>query len=135
METDYNFIMSTWLKGLHYGCKFFSYIDRVAFFTFYHKVVTSLMARDSVEVRVLCLKDEPDVILSYAVLEHRGSDLILHYIFTKTSWRKLGFASKLLDKKINIFTHYTDLGKSITDEKIKKKNLDPDKLIFNPFLV
>ena len=119
MPDDEAFIMSTWLKGLYYGNSWFRQIPQDTFFDAYRDVITRLAA--SSEIKVACLADDPDVILGYSV----SSGPILHWVFVKQAWRKLGLAKDLVNPRTYVTTHMTTVGQAIK----------PKDWIFNPFLI
>lgn len=123
--TDEGLIYSSWLKALRYGNDWFSHIAPVSFFTHYRKVIDSILSRPGIEIRIACLKDEPDVIVGYSIFEKRLALSILHWVFVKHDWRGIGIANQLLPPFDRI-THLTKIGRAI---KIKKD------LIFDPFLI
>lgn len=115
---DINFILSTMLKGLYYGSRFWSEVDQDAFFKNYEPFIKNLMIKS--QVKIACLEDDQDVILGYSMFDHN----ILHFIFVKKSYRKLGIGRKLFPDNIDTVSHLTDIGNSIR----KRINLK-----FNPF--
>jgi len=117
---DINFLLSTFLKGLFYGSKFFGMIDQEAYFTNYEKFIKQLMIKSTVQIA--CLADDKDVILAYCIYK----DNVIHFSFTKKSYRKLGIAKLLYPSGIDTCSHITDSGDSI------RKKLG---LIFNPFSI
>jgi hypothetical protein len=118
--TDEALVYQTWLKGLYYGNDWFGAINRLTFETNYRKVITHLLAHST--IICACLQEDPDVVLGYSVVDH--SMTTLHWIYVKTSWRKLGIAKKLIPPQINRTTHLTQMGKWL-----KPKDWD-----FNPFM-
>ncbi len=122
-QNDLNFICSTWLRGLYYGNSWFREIDKDLFMENYNKVVHSILSKENVEARISCLKEDPDTILGYAILEPQRN--AIHWLYTKDAWRKLGIAKHLLGnkEKWQTVTHLTELGKSIKPKHYK----------FNPF--
>jgi hypothetical protein len=118
--SDVPFILATWLKGLRFGNGWFKLIDNKAYFKTYHGVIISLLSRPTVLVSVACLKEDPSVILGYAVVEGNK----LHWCQVKKAWRGIGIAKSLVPKEVDTVTHLTDTGKSIFLKK---------GLIFNPF--
>ncbi len=118
---DINFILATWLRGLRYGNELFEQIDKDIYFAEYHKVIEALLRVS--QVRVACLKDDPDTILGYAVLQ---GDKV-HWIHIKSAWRRIGIAKSLLYTKFGVVTHLTTLGAKLLKEKCTGVK-------FNPFL-
>lgn len=117
---DTGFILETWLKGLRYSNSWFECIDQRAYFSTYLEIIKRILARPSVTTHIACLRDDPDVILGYSVTEPE----ILHWVFVKAAWRRIGIGSDLIPKDTKTITHLTKLG----------LQLKPDFVSFNPFL-
>lgn len=126
--TDFNFVISSWLNGLRYGSDWFRIIDKRIYFQLYHEVITKLLQRPNVAILVMCLKDDPDVILGYSVSERREDpgETLLHWVFVKPDWRHIGIAKDLTPEGTTTVTHLTKIGKAIL------ANTD---LKFNPFVL
>lgn len=120
-DGDRAFIFSTWLRGLRYGNDWFELIESGAYYTEYHRVIESLLGLSNVSVRVACLKEDPEVILGYAI--HSGAKL--HWVHVKTAWRGIGIAKSLVPKEISTVTHLTKVGKAILSKHPEVR--------FNPF--
>lgn len=120
-DTDRNFILSTWLKS-HRQSEMVRHMSTDDYFkTTYNNIILKII--DASDVLIACLIDDPDVIISYLVQE----DNILHYVFTKDPWRRLGIMKMLIKSspEIKYFTHWTE---PVFSLRVKY----PD-LIFNPF--
>lgn len=124
LPEDKNFILATWLRGLYYGDSVYSNMKKQAFMENYHVVAMSVLNTPQINIRVACLKEDPSVILGYAVLA--ATPNALHWVFVKKSWRNIGLAKDLVPKNVNVATHLTKTGLSI----LKKKDWQ-----FNPFLL
>lgn len=120
LEDDFNFIMATFLRGLYYGASAFSPMDKSTFMTHYHKIVVGLLASPKVKVKAACLKEDPSVVLAYSIIS--TDETVLHWVFTKKSWRKIGLAKLLVPSSTTSCTHLTALGSAL------KKKIE-----FNPF--
>ncbi len=120
---DHAFIMATWLRGLYYGDSWFSLINKDVFMTAYHLHLETLLKTPGITVKVACLKDDPEVILGYAVLT---ADRIVHWVYCKGAWRKIGIAKSLVPDNVTSATHLTKIGLSI----LRKK----PRISFNPFV-
>lgn len=125
LPTDVNFIFATWLRGLYYGNEWFREIPDRTFYETYHKVLQAILSRGETKVRVACLREDPDVVLAYAVLEKKNTGHKLHWAHTKQAWRKLGLAHDLIPLDVNEVTHLTEVGRSIKRRK---------EWVFNPFI-
>lgn len=119
---DKNFIMATWLKGLRYGNDWFLAIDKDAYYKNYHKVIETIVGHPTTTVKVVCLKDDPEVILGYSAY----SGARFHWLFVKKSWRGIGIGKSLVPLGIRSVTHLTKTGKMILEKY-------PD-VVFDPFL-
>lgn len=125
--SDRNFILATWLRGLYYGDNFWREVPKDIFMERYHTLVEHAIDDSKTVIQVACLKEDPEVILGYAVLGANTTGITLHWCFVKSAWRSIGIAKGLVPKEhINAVTHLTKTGLSIL-----RKNPD---VIFNPFL-
>jgi len=113
-KDDMPFIYSTWLKGQYYGHEWFSSMDRKTYYANYSKYLEALFAKNSTEITVLVLKDDPEVIIAYAVYT---SPQALHWVFTKQAWRGKGHAAKLLLGSITTVKSITESGDAIARNK------------------
>ena len=120
-DGDVSFVYATWLRGLYYGNDFIKLIDKDTFMDNYHKVITQILRRPTIEIKVVCLNEDHDVILGYSICE---KDTV-HWVFTKPVWRAIGIARSILPAEIKTISHYTNLG----------RKLKGPTTIFNPFLV
>lgn len=120
-KDDSSFLFATWLQGLYYGNYYLREIDKDTFFKCYHAIIESILQQKDTFIAVSCLKEDEDVILGYAVCQPE----ILHWVFIKDAWRKLGLAKDLIPKDIKFVTHLTEVG----------ANIKPREWKFNPFLI
>lgn len=118
-EGDRNFIYGSWLHGLYFGHDWIKEIQADIFFKEYQKIVEKIM--DRATIKVATLPDAEDVALGYVVYQ----GVVLHWIFVKDAWRKMGIARSLYPKEITTVTHLNKTGRTL---RIRKN------LIFNPFL-
>lgn len=112
-KTDEGFIYSTWLRGLSYRCPLFKEIPKEFFYDIYGKVVNAILSRPTTLIYIACLKDDPEIILSYSIQEKTSLGNVLHWVYTKQAWRELGLARKLIDPTTIYYTHQTTLAKYI----------------------
>ncbi len=111
LPEDKNFIYASWLRGVYYGDSWLSLMSKDAFMGAYHKVIENLLESPGVQVKVACLKEDPEVILGYAVLSRVTP--ILHFCFVKSAWRGIGIAKLLVPQDIKIVTNVTKSGLAI----------------------
>lgn len=127
---DRNFILATWLRGSYYGDSWYSLIPKNIFMEQYHTILEKFLLRPGVNIKIACLKDDPEVILGYSVsrnIKHGEADIsIVDWVFVKAAWRKIGIGKLLMPNKINTVTHLTKAGLSILKQKLPN-------VIFNPF--
>lgn len=108
---DYPFIVSTWLKGQHFGNDWFAAIDKNAFYTNYSRYIDNLVAKST--VLVACLSEDEDVILGYSI----SSSQALHWVFVKKPWRGQGIAKSLVVGPISVITSITKPGLAIAKKQ------------------
>lgn len=123
LPDDANFILSTYLRGLYYGGSIFSEMKKQTFMQKYHYIVMALLKNPS-NIKVSCLKEDPTVILGYAILN--TDHTVLHYMFCKKSWRNIGIITDLLPSTVKYVTHLTKVGEAIA----RKRGWE-----FDPFLL
>lgn len=122
---DFNLIYATWLKGLLYGNEWFQQIDREAYYKHYHDVIEIVLNRPQTEISIACLKEDPDTILGYSIWERRDEKNILHWVWVKPVWRKIGIGHDLMPMPVHVVTHLT---RTILQKKEKH-------ILFNPFII
>lgn len=120
---DRAFILASWLKGMYYGDSWFSFIPKNIFMAAYHNFLERLLDAPGVEIKVACLKEDPQVILGYAVC----ANTVIHWVFVKKAWRGIGVAKMLLPERVSAVTHLTVVGKRLLQTKLPGA-------VFNPFL-
>lgn len=121
IDSDRNFILATWLRGLRYGNSWFEDIDSASYFSYYHNVIEIVLNNPATTVKIACLKEDPDVLIAYSVYSHDRLD----WVFCKKNWRNIGVAKSLVPENITTVTHLTDTARSILKTRKGIK--------FNPF--
>lgn len=123
-EGDRSFILATFLRGLYYGNEFFKLIPKHVFMANYKHVAEALLSKNT--VKVICLKEDLDVILGYSILSNDYQTI--HWIFVKLAWRKKGISKSLLPQFPVCYTHFTTIGRKLVEEKFKDVVFDPFNL-------
>lgn len=123
IPSDRNFILATWLRGLKYGNEWFDAIEAEAYYEYYQKAIDFILTKNTTAVRVACLKEDPEVILGYVVLNSLGN--VVHWVFVKKAWRSIGIARNLVPPTVTRATHLTKVGLAIIQKHTGIK--------FNPF--
>lgn len=127
LPTDMAFIYRSILMGTYHGNKpakgakldpkspvdFFSSIPQDQFMASYHMFLDILLTRPTITISVACLNSDPDVILGFSVHEPG----ILHFVFVKPQWRRIGIATDLVPKDISVVTGFTRVGDIIRRKK------------------
>lgn len=122
VKSDNDVIYSTWMNSLYYGNDWFREIDNDVFFGKYRKVIETILEKKDTKVTIACLDNDADTVVGYAVAE--GLE-ILHWIYVRPAWRKLGIAKSLVQDDTQVTTHITKIGRSIK----------PKEWVFDPFLI
>lgn len=117
IESDLHFILSSWLKS--YNSSPDNCIKNNHRYYFYQKsLIASILTR--AKTVVICNKDIPEQIYGYCVYEETDNLFVLHWLYVKYTYRKLGLARSLLSNILGgkelVVTH---LGKDA--DLLKKK--------------
>lgn len=125
-DHDVPFIHSTWLKSLRYGNDWFKQIDQKAYFREYNKVIDRILAKPTTLIKIAHLADDPEIILGYAIFEPGVSrETILHWVYVKQAWRRIGIARLLIPDNVGTITHLTKMGHMLKHNSTN--------VAFNPF--
>ncbi len=127
LPADAPFILSTWLKGLLYGGdEFYRRIPRDIYFSNHHKVIERALLSPATTVKLAVLREDPDVILGYAVYREASGVIVLDWVFCKKEWRNIGIAKSLVPEKVNAVTNLTRAGAGILEKY--------PQVTYNPYL-
>lgn len=126
-ESDVAFIFNSWLRCFRYSS--FASMSNPVYFQAHHKVIEAILKRS--QVIVAC--DDKDVshIFSYGVAEQIDGQLVVHFIYTKDKYRKLGIGLTVLEAlgykpgSTYLYTHKTHQA-----ERLEKKH----GLVYHPYL-
>lgn len=127
IENDKNFILNSWLYGFKEGCEYFRLIEKDAYKDKYGQVIHNILERESTDIKIICLKEDQNIIVGYSITELRPPFIILHWMYVKQDWRNNGIARMLVPEGLTHATHLTKIGKAL----LKRH---PD-VSFNPFLI
>lgn len=131
-ESDKNFILATFMRGVYYGDsksdpngpKFFSLIPKKIFMEKYKPYAEALIATRT--VKIACLPDDPEIILGYSIASKDFQ--VLDWVFVKSAWRNKGVAKALVPNPPTSVSHITKVGFALLN-KFKTE------VVFNPFTV
>lgn len=128
--TDIPFIRASFLNGVYYGDKCFTRIPKEIFMNNYKIVIDRLLTPGMAQIKVACLKDDPNTIIGYSILSNDYQTI--HWVYVKQgdrnpdkSWRNRGIGRSLLPQYPTAVTHLTKIG-----EVLLKKL---PTAIYNPF--
>lgn len=131
--SDVPFLTSTWLKSYRDAPAVRGVPNRVYYY-YHHKVLEALLTRCT--VMVACYDHTPDQILGYVCAELFDSALVVHYVYTKQTFRGFGVARKLVKHLIDaekppavLYTHKT---KDVFPIERKMKG---EGWIFHPYML
>jgi len=130
-EGDLHFILSSWLKTYRESGKFTRRIKPQTFYQYHEERIKRLFDWPLAEVTIACTPQEPTVILGYRVSEEK--DHVLHWLFVRPEFQKMGIAKKLLEGfplGECHFTHWT----INCDEKINRLLEENPRMNYNPYL-
>ncbi len=116
-------IIATWTKSLRHNNDWFRLITPRAYYESYRLVILNILSKPETEVRLAVLTEDPDVTFGYCVYRNN----ILDYVFVLADYRRHGIGKMLVPDSIDMYTHVTNLGRDLVQEK----KLD---WLFNPFL-
>lgn len=128
--TDAHFLLSTWLKSYRNSGPV-TKIPNANYFQGHQDLIVHILSLQGTAVEVVCAKDDPDQIIGYVVYNKLAP--ILHYVYVKYPFRKLGLGQMLvamvqeLHKPSGLPLHCTHIARQ-WDVVSRKMNL-----IFDPY--
>lgn len=132
---DIPFIYSTWLKSYRNDSGIGLSVRKSVFFENYRLILDKILQENTTKVLVACKPDEPNVIFGYLVAD--PSENVLHYVFVKEAFWRLGIAKSLFKQLFpssgSVFiTHLTRTASSL---EILSGYEEIGKFTYNPFLL
>ncbi len=91
--TDAHFLLSTWLKSYRNSGPV-TKIPNANYFQGHQDLIVYILSLQGTAVEVVCAKDDPDQIIGYVVYNTLAP--ILHYVYVKYPFRKLGLGQMLV---------------------------------------
>lgn len=91
-EEDISFIFNSWLKSFR-DSNFGKQITNTIYFAQHHKLIENLL--QSCSVFVACNQSNPGELYGYICYEKVDGIFVMHYIYVKHTYRKLGIARLL----------------------------------------
>lgn len=93
LPTDAHFLLSTWLKSYRNSGPV-TKIPNANYFQGHQDLIVHILSLQGTAVEVVCAKDDPDQIIGYVVYNKLAP--ILHYVYVKYPFRKLGLGAMLV---------------------------------------
>jgi hypothetical protein len=129
--SDIPFIFNSWLKSYR-DSPAVKNVPNTVYYAEHHKVIEEVLASKSLMILVACNKEDQDQICGYIVAELTPELSVIHWLYCKHTFRKLGIAklleSSLMNMSLSGSTHiYTHMSKS-SDKLAKLKTY-----IYNPY--
>lgn len=94
LETDIDFLFNSWLKSYRHSNEC-NAMNNEVFFKRFGKIITKILGDST--IIVACNPDDQDQIYGYLAYKTLDDVFVLHYIYVKYPYRKLGIAKKMLD--------------------------------------
>jgi hypothetical protein len=114
-QEDRNFILATWLHSLRPDNPDFKKVRKFLFYNIYEPTIKKILENPKTDIKIACLYSDPNTILAYCV--HQSN--IIHYVYTKLAWRKLGIVKRMVPSSANTASHITKLARKIIPKEIK----------------
>lgn len=126
-DTDVAFIFSSWLKSFRDSGFLVRAVPNTIYFTNHHKILQNLIKRST--VFVACDPKDSSNIYGYVVAETISGSFVLHFIYVKQSFRKLGVGKALF----NSFPHDGNASCCSHLTKMGEKFLLKYNMIYHPY--
>jgi GNAT superfamily N-acetyltransferase len=97
------------------------YMNRKMVFK-YSTVIDAIITRPVITINLYVLKDDEDIIIGYSVFETTPKDVVLHWVYVREDWQRLGLATDLVPKNFTVITHMTkDASAILRDMPVRPK--------------
>ena len=129
LEEDKPFLFNSWLKSFRQGT-LAANVDNSIYYTNHHKLVEKILSKS--KTIICCNSDDPSIIYGYVTYQIVDGQFVLHYLYIKNIYRKLGLGRKLLAETkhdfnvLGCYTHQTSVGVA----KEEKYNL-----VYHPYIL
>lgn len=107
LDSDAPFIFSSWLKSFR-SSDFAKHLSNSMYYREHHKLIADILERSQV---ICAVSDEDESqIFGWICAETGGPVPVVHYVYVKQTYRRVGIASKLLSLVADgafLYTHDT----------------------------
>ncbi len=129
---DVHFILNTWLKSYNTS-DFARGIPASIYFNHHKNLILSILLHKHTGVSIVCSKDDTSHIVGYSV--YNTAAPIVHYIYMKQAWRRLGIGSKLLEG-IRAYFGGPETVLSCSHKRYPKRtDFIRKRLVYNPYVL
>lgn len=131
IKDDENFIFSSYLKSFRCSSDNLRMDNDVYFFNF-KRIIEHLVAKNNISI--LCDVADHNLVIGYCIHDTRNDDVtVIHYIYVRYTFRKLGMARILFQaatkgNKVTVATHCNRVLDDI------RRNPNYCDIQYNPFL-
>jgi hypothetical protein len=94
-KPEANLIFATWVKSYR-GAQPVKLVPRAVYDDGQHRLIERLLKR--APVLVACNSETPEQVFAWLAYERFGPLLVVHYVYTKHVFRRMGLASRLLEQ-------------------------------------
>lgn len=128
-EGDVPFIFNSWLNSFRKG-SFTKFVDNKIYFSEQHKLIERLIKRATVKIAVD--PADPATIYGYLVYEYVQGVLVVHYGYTKQTFRAMGVLRQMLHSiqhdfsTAALYSHNTIIGSRLGHKY---------NLIYHPYIL
>lgn len=129
IEEDRPFIFNSWLKAFRKGT-LSANVDNSIYYTNHHSLVERILSKS--KTIICCNSDDPSIIYGYVTYQEVDGQFVLHFVYVKHIYRKLGLARQLLAETghdfnlLGCYTHQTNVG-IVKEEKYN--------LVYHPYIL
>lgn len=133
--TDEGFLYHSWLKSFRQGSSWASSIPAQIYFN-NHKVIVSKLLREA-GIVIAANPENPTQIFGYGVYSPTsGNVTVLHYLYVKHPFRRLGIGTDILRVIKNLSCHDLDLPVAATHmTSVGAMIQEKWKVIYNPYVL
>jgi len=129
---DSSFIYSTWLKSYR-QMPYAHNMSNDTFFYHHKQLIEKVLSKPNTTITMICESTDPDHLYGYSVVESYGAAHIIHYVYMKHAYRKMGLTKDLLLTQIPL------LGQKLTfvTHESRHHNIFKNKfnIEYNPYLI
>lgn len=132
VDSDIPYIKSTFLKDF-IKSNVNRFIPHTKYYDFYSPLFEDILYAYDSRVWLAVNPKDIDHIYAWCVWEKQGPTQILHYVYTKQTYREFGIAKSLLEHaglELDKYLFFTFPSPIAADLKFKFKNA-----VYNPFLI